>query len=333
MLFVKAMILSNIPDRFLENRYLQEFLFKVLPNQPDKGKTLTRWNLKQHFLPKLEEEAKIDENMAIESSDCLTLLLDGWTDISKTNFHAAMLVGEGLKSLQGLIEFEPGENHTAENLLQKVESLLEVHLRNIKACVTDSPSVMVKFRRLLSEKNPNIVTLPCCLHVINLIAQDVTHVKAVDSKGKTVKKADSTLSKLSSLVAFFLKGDFWRGIVRAQQCALNIKNGLQSFCKTRWYGLAILCRSCNEHKPVFEYAIGKESGRNVIKASIKDIIQDSRFWLDSNDLSQVLQPLAELIAFMERDEMNITDVVPSLMKIYLCVKKLPEANTYRSKGK
>lgn len=99
MLLVKAMILSNVPDRFLENSYMQEFLHKVLPKDSDKSKTFTcRWNFKNHFLSKLVDEAKEDESLAISSCSCLTLLLDGWTDVSKTNVHAAMLVGEGLKS-------------------------------------------------------------------------------------------------------------------------------------------------------------------------------------------------------------------------------------------
>ncbi|MBW0521708.1 hypothetical protein O181_061423 [Austropuccinia psidii MF-1] len=64
------------------------------------------------------------------------------------------------------------KQYTAKNLYEAVKNCLhckQISFRNISAAVTDFPSVLIKFQKLLTNDNPHIVRTHCVLHLFNLI--------------------------------------------------------------------------------------------------------------------------------------------------------------------
>ena len=64
------------------------------------------------------------------------------------------------------------KQHTAIFLLGEVNKTvaeLVFEWDKIKATVTDSPSVMLKLRRIFKEANPHVIVLACTRHAANTL--------------------------------------------------------------------------------------------------------------------------------------------------------------------
>ena len=74
------------------------------------------------------------------------------------------------------------KQHTAIFLLGEVNKTvaeLAFEWDKIKATVTDSPSVMLKLRRIFKEANPHVIVLACTRHAANTLAKDMCKTKPV----------------------------------------------------------------------------------------------------------------------------------------------------------
>ncbi len=163
---VKTVVWGNIPFRAIfKNDYFHQLLnrfnnnFKFGADAPVKMLNNLGITLRQ-------------EDKAALLGDYPTLSIDGWTDVSRTSIHAVMLQTRTQSTLMKLLEM-PLKRHTAGNLFENVMLHVKDFLDRI---CTDSPSVMVSFRKMISEKYPHIISVPCSAHVVNLVAQDIVMV-------------------------------------------------------------------------------------------------------------------------------------------------------------
>ena len=63
--------------------------------------------------------------------------------------------------------------HTAENLSQKIEEILnEIGIHRFSAIVTDSGSNINLARKTITRKFPHIINIRCIAHCLNLITKD-----------------------------------------------------------------------------------------------------------------------------------------------------------------
>jgi Protein of unknown function (DUF 659) len=129
-----------------------------------------------NYLVQLYAAALGNRDRTLVPEDYFTLLLDGWTDVSNNSIYGLMLL-HGYKNSDVLDILNLSSNqHTAVNILTEVEICVIqscVKWSAIKCCVTDSPSTMTQFCRILHDKRTHFVMLPCALHVLNLLAKDV----------------------------------------------------------------------------------------------------------------------------------------------------------------
>ncbi|MBW0495564.1 hypothetical protein O181_035279 [Austropuccinia psidii MF-1] len=102
----------------------------------------------------------------------MTLYSDGWTNVSGCSLYALLLLkGQHIKQFIDILDLNL-KFHTSENLYEAVKNCFhgkQISFRNISAVVTDSPSVMIKFQKLLTNDNPHIVRTHCVLNSFNLI--------------------------------------------------------------------------------------------------------------------------------------------------------------------
>jgi hypothetical protein len=123
--------------------------------------------------------------------------------------------------------------HTAVKILTEVELCVSqscVKWSAIKCCVTDSPSTITKLCRILHDKMPHIVMLPCALHVLNLLAKDVCryiHAKCI------VKTYYLSVNFFTSSHVRFHKSKEW---IR-NNTNIEEKHTLSAFCETCLYSM------------------------------------------------------------------------------------------------
>ena len=114
--------------------------------------------------------------------DCCTMLWGGWTDVSNNSIYVLMLLHSMNKSEMVDIVNVSSEHHQSDFLLKTTKEILaqcSVNMNVIECVVTDSPTPMLKYRHLLSEKYSHIVPLSCTLHVANLLTKDICRLEGL----------------------------------------------------------------------------------------------------------------------------------------------------------
>jgi hypothetical protein len=315
-LLVKAMAWGNLPFRAIfKNDYFHQLL-NMLNNNFRFGEEATI-----KLLNNLGISLRQRDNSAL-LEDYATLTIDGWTDVSRKSIHAVMLQTKTRSTLLKLLEM-PGQRHTAKNLFNTVMSHVEDILDNIHAVCTDSPSVMVSFRKMISERHTHILSIPCSAHVVNLISQDIV---MVTKEGTKIKECREAVSHSCKLVAYFLNCQYWFEVLERERKLAEIGRRLQTFSKTRWYGLANLLKGVTTHqvvirKIIFEYKVNQGSHPPLDKKII-NIVDNEDFWKQCEQLLEVFSIIAEMIANLEKRETNLSHILPEMITGYIKLKKL-----------
>ena len=148
---------------------------------------------------------------------------------------------------------------------------------SITCLVTDSPSVMIKFRREMIRSNTHMIALPCALHVANTLCKDVCKIEAIQGIVKINCK----------LVNFFTSSHIW--FARANDWAKRNrekKYAFQTLCESRWYSMTKVCLSISYYKLFLEEA-AELSGTTEDYPKIKDEVLlciNDRHFVDNKEL-------------------------------------------------
>jgi hypothetical protein len=123
------------------------------------------------------------------------------------------------------IEDVSSESITGEFLTNHIEKIINIIGQSkIAGLVTDGAANCKVARKLINEKYPQIISMWCIAHHINLISKDICkHQFAV-----------LTISKCQALVTFFLKSHQGMSALRESINELKIKGrGIKRSTKTR----------------------------------------------------------------------------------------------------
>ena len=118
------------------------------------------------------------------------------------------------------------QRHTAENLVQKIEEILnEIGIQRFSAIVTDSGSNVNLARKIITQKFPHVINIKCMAHCLNLITKDfVKHTFAT-----------RILNWSSAITTYFKKSHLPQSLLEDKIKEKNIKGGgLKTYVNTRW---------------------------------------------------------------------------------------------------
>jgi hypothetical protein len=102
---------------------------------------------------------------------------------------------------------------------------LNLSTKQILAVTTDTPNVMEKLRRDVSNEHPNILSIKCGLHCLNLAIQSaLNHQPLLD-----------TFKRNLTIVNFFTSSHYWLSRLREWMRDNGIAKGLHTYTATRWY--------------------------------------------------------------------------------------------------
>ena len=266
MALIRAFIAGQVPFRVMDGFYFQEFVRMLKPQ----WSIPSRKTLMDNHLVRLYAAALGNKDRTLASEDYFTLMLDGWSDVSNNSIYGVMLLhGHTNSDVLDILDLSSNQ-HTAVNILTEVEVCVNqscVKWSAIKCCVTDSPSTMTKFRRILHEKRPHIVMLPCALHVFNILAKDVCryiHAKCI------VKTNCLLVNFFTSSHVRFHKSKEW---IRNNTNIIE-KHTLETLCETRW-NMTKVCLGVATYEQFFFESLqkqGKVDGYPAVKKNITDLI-------------------------------------------------------------
>ncbi|MBW0537731.1 hypothetical protein O181_077446 [Austropuccinia psidii MF-1] len=209
------------------------------------------------------------------------------------------------------------KQHTAENLYEAVKTSLErkeILFGTICAIVTDSPSVMMKFQKLLTHNHPHIMKGHCVLHAFNLIAKHfITHPTIA-----------STVKGNKLLVNYFSNSSYWGEYLTNWADENGIKNGLATLCESRWYSLSKVCLSVQAHEEGFKQAIthfkNPASNMPTIPVSVISVVENQDHFTSNDALVSLLKPVVDSIGRLEQSNTDLSDIWKEFSTVYKAIK-------------
>lgn len=131
--------------------------------RPRPPKRLTDYRMRTTVLPKIVSQVEERQLEKISAHSNWTLSIDGWTDVSKNNIYAVILVDLHEQHYLGDLCLG-SQRHNTDNICEALKEKVSSCINRISAIVTDSPHVMIKVRANFCEENQRISNLSCCLH-------------------------------------------------------------------------------------------------------------------------------------------------------------------------
>jgi hypothetical protein len=145
-----------VPLSLLENEWRKEFFQKLRPS----FKLPSRYQLSNKLLDNEYKSVQEKVKQKIQSSETLTLLSDGWTDINGTALINILFTTPEpvfYTSIDSKLERHTGE-YICSILSQAID---EVDQDKITAVITDNAANMKLAWRLLKDKYPTLITYGC----------------------------------------------------------------------------------------------------------------------------------------------------------------------------
>ncbi|GBB85292.1 hypothetical protein RclHR1_11850007 [Rhizophagus clarus] len=164
---VKAFIICGIPWHVIENPFFIELLKTLHPGYMPPS----RDNLSGELFA--QEAVVVNQQIIkeLKNSTSLTLLYDRWTNMNLLK-----------------------KSHTGVFLAKEIEDIIkQIGLEKFSAVVSDAGANIQNARKIISEKYPNILSVHCIAHSINLISKDICNTPF----------ANKILTRCNTIVTFF----------------------------------------------------------------------------------------------------------------------------------
>jgi len=254
-----------------------------------------------------EEASRVLSKMMkdLSKQNNLTLAVDGWTDNGKSLYAYTIVTLDRKVYLHSLKDFS-AEKHTATYLTEETCKVIEcVGSARFAAFVTDNAVNMKKLRENIVEKYPNIISLRCIPHFVNLVTQDIMKHEW----------ARTVLKKCQSLVSFFGRHPRQKALLAGQR--KEGTNELKSFVATRWYSSGYCIKSVLDNENALKLLMADPLAE--LPANISSTVANRQFWADAELLVKLLNPVMTIIGKLESKTAAIADCYRQLIVLGACI--------------
>lgn len=120
--------------------------------------------------------------------------VDGWSSPLKQSIYSFVILLPDRKQYIYSIEDYSSHSHTSDFNAEKIIHILEqVGPSKFTAIVTDAEAAMMAAKRIVTSTFPNILSIRCIAHHIQLIASDIVKINW----------AKNTLQNIQKIITFF----------------------------------------------------------------------------------------------------------------------------------
>src|SRR4029077_5719381 len=180
------------------------------------------------------------------------------------------------------------------------------------AVTTDTPNVMEKLWRDVSNEHPNILSIKCGLYCLNLATQSaLNHQPLVD-----------TFKRNLTIVNFFTSSHYWLSRLRVWMRDNGIAKGLHTYTATRWYSAVQVALSVEGLQEGLMVCLGEGfTTRNPLPQKVNSILQSLDHFTKTRSLVRLLKPITDAIARLERLDASLDQIFISIITSYRRVQQ------------
>ena len=306
---LKFVISANVSFRVIDNPFFKRLINYASANKREcrlYSSTTMRYKIFNKFVTKIRS----NNLESLKSKTEITIAMDGWTDVTGKSIYAIIAISSSEEHILSIDDLSSLQ-HTAYNLKEYLISVVftdnHIDPTSILAIVTDSPNVMEKMKTEVQNDYNNIIPIKCALHILNLISKDIAHQ---DSSREIIKDN-------SKIINFFKSSHLMLSWIKNYQKEKDIKNTIQSFTESRWYSLSKLCLSVHTYKAAFQKAA---ETCDIGNREVLSIIQDDIHFIKNKCLLDLIKPIADSIAYLEKNSSTLADVCFSILDIYVKIE-------------
>nr|GAT45526.1 predicted protein [Mycena chlorophos] len=246
-----------------------------------------------------------------------TLLIDGWDDDLHRSLYGTVsgkvvepTVVMGLQDLTG----QCGSSKSIFEAAKTAVSMMGIeNMSCFLAAVTDNPSVMKGFRKMLEKDYLWIITLPCWAHGLNTLVGEICRYVA----------AKTQIQSANRIVTFFNMSHYWGRQLKAGAKTEGVTRGLKKNCESRWYALILLLRSVVAHRTPLSTLLARPEARKMtdgmtaVNPDVIRIVQDTfnEFWPMVGQTIRIAQPFVDVIADSEGRGVTLADCMLNLLRV------------------
>lgn len=139
-----------------DNPFLIEFCALLRPTY----EVPSAYTCAQKLLPAEDLRVAAFEMKRLSLMRCITLLVDGWDDTIRRSLYGTLACEREETPVMLGLEDMTGQRGSSEAVLKVVENAMtsmDVNGNQVIAAVSDDPTTMRKYRRLLEAKYPKII--------------------------------------------------------------------------------------------------------------------------------------------------------------------------------
>ncbi|GAU98526.1 hypothetical protein RvY_09660 [Ramazzottius varieornatus] len=201
----------------------------------------------------------------------------------------------------GKIENVTGVSYTGDYVIEQVESALAImrteHNGIIQAVTCDSDGAHRKARTDLKTLHPEIISLPCSAHQINLIFQEVL---------KFLPKFPAICKCALSIISWFgVSNQSLRRLFKLHEVLYSKSISLPRPTHTRWYSYHFSFLNVQKSSMALQsYAVKFRDNEDYLPGDTKAAIGSSKFWDSLKDVLALLRPLVDAPAKAESVDSN-----------------------------
>lgn len=225
----------------------------------------------------------------------LTLAFDGWQNTN--HLHVQNIIAQSSNASVFLKSDLSKDRATAENLFAFIAPVIDDLIQKkieVGGIVSDNASVNGKINKLISERYPWILTIPCASHTLQLCIVRLFERDAIAEGVKSVvRDAVKAVTHSNVRLCEFLRvqGDDATYLVKPQ--------------KTRWNSYHRACSSVLKHRFPVQLALGRlgKDAEHPVLARMTPV-----FWDHLEKLVAFLDPFAYASNVIQSDQASLLDV-------------------------
>jgi len=207
---------------------------------------------------------------------------------------------------------QPGTNrgtgdYLADEILKVIDGLVKdgVDVKHIFLVLSDNAANMRAARKKIKEVYPHIVFISCSGHTLNLLITDLMKQPGITMIKDQAKAIVKKITNHHVVNAVFKE----KQIEKYGEKSVSLKVPPQ----TRWFYLVLCLYSLKCNKAALQSTVIEES--LVIDKVVRDLVLDSDFWDQLNNIYQLLFPVARAIHLIESDGCTLSDALVQFKKL------------------
>ena len=209
---------NSLPHSLIEDKYFRDAIeaFRENPNI-----IVSNDLLRDSIITEAKKINKTIINNLSSSKQPITIAIDGWTNVRSNKVTNLLIINNGIPYYYCGIENREDNNNTdwlVSNLEMKIIELIIFRgISNIIAITTDNEPLMRAVCKILKNKYPVMIHVPCAAHIIQLCLRKIFEIDKIKNLGKNI----------NDIIYFLLKDNKINRVkLNDLQLADNIKNPL-----------------------------------------------------------------------------------------------------------